>query len=867
MKSNLDWLSRVSQEAAENTAAITTDGVSTKLDEAANVAVDAEKQASTVADTVDHSVVLKDAVEPDDNADAAAATGEVTASTESDEAPDIKIELTGATPSKEDGDETDEPVVAETEAEAGSDDGAEGGDVDGGDAVPAEVSEASTSSDSAAEPVSEEAELPAIDPVLEIQQGTDAAVADAEQNPEDGTGVAVVSEEGFTGGLLGFLLGSTAGLIPGVSAGMGAATKAQRMKLQQDIQTIAKRIAKVRAGQIDDATKDGLKLPKQMKNVEWGQVIKGALLGTFFGPFYGAYAGSDLQNLNDQLAAKLRELEGVMEAAGVKPSAEDYGDEEVVGETGDLEPEMDPDSELVVSEEGFLGGLLGFVTGMATTLPVIGTAAHAGVKASRLKLQQDIEVISKRIAEVRRGDIEDATKNGISVPKSLKNPDWMEIAKGALLGTFFGPFYGARQGSEFQNLNAKLKAKIKELEGVMEAAGVKPSGEDFDEVDDAADEEMMEPVDAVAEDVENFGVMQNALEAYQELLAAEVTAGRAVSPALVRSIMIGLESFQEPELMSNIPSLEDFADPTGKYSVSNELADNIAGKARMVGQAVIEAVKRLWEQLLDMLAQLKHNVPALTESNKALSEALRSLKDSKGGKISVKGAERLFIGENFGGDAAANYSSLGKFAAKFMVAYPLQLTAVIANWEKSEERDAAALATAIGNGFLPQQWGLLDSTVAKVPAMDKYDAVFASPVLLGNGRIYAGKNDAPSSNGVSALSDVWKIEWVKDPVTVDVAATEVNLPSVANLGLIVKAIDDLIGQIPFMTDINSGNYRKARNKVEAMLKEGNVGDAGAGLVRSLTMPTGNLVGHVVNTVKVGQAFVKHCIAQHQGATA
>lgn len=361
--------------------------------------------------------------------------------------------------------------------------------------------------------------------------------------------------------------------------------------------------------------------------------------------------------------------------------------------------------------------------------------------------------------------------------------------------------------------------------------------------------------------------MQNALEAYQELLAAEVTAGRAVSPALVRSIMIGLESFQEPELMSNIPSLEDFADPTGKYSVSNELADNIAGKARMVGQAVIEAVKRLWEQLLDMLAQLKHNVPALTESNKAFSEALRSLKDSKGGKISVKGAERLFIGENFGGDAAANYSSLGKFAAKFMVAYPLQLTAVIANWEKSEERDAAALATAIGNGFLPQQWGLLDSTVAKVPAMDKYDAVYASPVLLGNGRIYAGKNDAPSSNGVSALSDVWKIEWVKDPVTVDVAATEVNLPSVANLGLIVKAIDDLIGQIPFMTDINSGNYRKARNKVEAMLKEGNVGDAGAGLVRSLTMPTGNLVGHVVNTVKVGQAFVKHCIAQHQGATA
>lgn len=726
MKSNLDWLSRVSQEAAENTAAITTDGVSTKLDEAANVAVDAEKQASTVADTVDHSVVLKDAVEPDDNADAAAATGEVTASTESDEAPDVKIELTGATPSKEDGDETDEPVVAETEAEAGSDDGAEGGDVDGGDAVPAEVSEASTSSDSAAEPVSEEAELPAIDPVLEIQQGTDAAVADAEQNPEDGTDDnVVVSQEALGGAILGFLGGSI-GWAPFVGAGVHGAVKATRLKIRQDIETIAKRIAAVRKGQIDEAAKQGTTLPKQLQNPDWIEIVKSALLGQFFGPFYGAWQGSDIENLNDQLRAKMAELTKELEEAGI--SKEDY-------------------------------------------LPSEGDSEQAA----------DQEVV--------------------------------EVA------------------------------------------------------DDAADEEMMEPVVAVAEDVENFGVMQNALEAYQELLAAEVTAGRAVSPALVRSIMIGLESFQEPELMSNIPSLEDFADPTGKYSVSNELADNIAGKARMVGQAVIEAVKRLWEQLLDMLAQLKHNVPALTESNKALSEALRSLKDSKGGKISVKGAERLFIGENFGGDAAANYSSLGKFAAKFMVAYPLQLTAVIANWEKSEERDAAALATAIGNGFLPQQWGLLDSTVAKVPAMDKYDAVFASPVLLGNGRIYAGKNDAPSSNGVSALSDVWKIEWVKDPVTVDVAATEVNLPSVANLGLIVKAIDDLIGQIPFMTDINSGNYRKARNKVEAMLKEGNVGDAGAGLVRSLTMPTGNLVGHVVNTVKVGQAFVKHCIAQHQGATA
>lgn len=125
-----------------------------------------------------------------------------------------------------------------------------------------------------------------------------------------------------------------------------------------------------------------------------------------------------------------------------------------------------------VSNEGFLGGLVGFLIGGTGWTPFVGAAVNGAVKAKRMEMRKDIEVIAKRIEKVRKGDIADAQKNGLEIPKRDMNIDWIEVLKSALLGQFFGPFYGARQGSEIENLNKELRAKLAELEKEIEKSGI-----------------------------------------------------------------------------------------------------------------------------------------------------------------------------------------------------------------------------------------------------------------------------------------------------------------------------------------------------------------------------------------------------------
>jgi hypothetical protein len=387
-----------------------------------------------------------------------------------------------------------------------------------------------------------------------------------------------------------------------------------------------------------------------------------------------------------------------------------------------------------------------------------------------------------------------------------------------------------------------------------------PAEEDFDA---QADESIFTEFNETDEDTGDLTAMQTALEGYTEILNSVSRRGDVVSPQLARSIRIGLQAFRGEDLDKGIPSMEDFEDPVGAMTVSNELAEDIKHKASQVGSAVMAAIRRLLETLGDALAQVKHNVPALEQANVALAARVAKLQGSKvSGKISVKGAERLFVGGNFGGDTQLNYNYLSTFSTKFLVDYPIAMAAVMAKFQASETKDVAALAEAIGTGFLPNQWGLLGIDAAKAPEQfSKYDAVFASQTLIGNGRIYAGKK--ASSGNLSSISDVWAIAFIKSDADIDPAATEVNLPDATNLKLIVTALGNLISKVPQLADMQRGGFKRAQDGISKSLGAEGLGDAGAGLVRSLTVPTGNLVGHVVNTIKVAQAFVSHCITQHE----
>lgn len=183
-----------------------------------------------------------------------------------------------------------------------------------------------------------------------------------------------------------------------------------------------------------------------------------------------APAETDEVDATPEATEELTETEEApVDVADVTPEGEAPSSDEVVSDIEETE-EVEDGSE--VSNEGLVGGLLGFLVGGTSILPGVGTAVHGAVKAKRMELKKDIEAIAKRIEKIRKGDLEDAKKNGIKIPKRDLDIDWVEVVKSALLGTFFGPIYGAHQGSELENLNKELRAKLKELQKEMDDAGV-----------------------------------------------------------------------------------------------------------------------------------------------------------------------------------------------------------------------------------------------------------------------------------------------------------------------------------------------------------------------------------------------------------
>ena len=138
--------------------------------------------------------------------------------------------------------------------------------------------------------------------------------------------------------------------------------------------------------------------------------------------------------------------------------------------------------DLSISQEGFLGGLAGFLGSAAVgmAVPFIGSAAAgAGLEASVQKKKKEIKIICDRIAKIRNGQIDEVKKKGIKLPKNIDYIDSGEVVKGAVYGFLFGAIYGAYKGSELQNENDKLQEKLKELEEEYRRAGVPITDEEI----------------------------------------------------------------------------------------------------------------------------------------------------------------------------------------------------------------------------------------------------------------------------------------------------------------------------------------------------------------------------------------------------
>lgn len=430
-----------------------------------------------------------------------------------------------------------------------------------------------------------------------------------------------------------------------------------------------------------------------------------------------------------------------------------------------------------------------------------------------------------------------------------------------------------------------------------EAEEVAP--EDFD---GAADGDITAEMDGVDSDIEELGVMQGSLEAFGELLRDELDKGGVITPVLAKAIQIGLESFQEPMLTEALPSLEDYSDPTGKYVVSNELMDSLKSKGKMVGKAIAEGIKRLWELLEEIYREITLNVPKLGEKNKQLEEQLKTAKDAGKGTVDIKGARKLYIGDLFAGNNPENIKKVHQVGDAFMSRYPQMFKGMIVAYkegtrgilsDKSAAISVNAMMAAFMDNFKPEQLGLKPIDRSKVPSsFSNYAGTAASEALLGNRRFFAGLNntrmvvkdntgaEVPSSaaeNAVVSLGNAFKLEFGHE-MNIRASAEDdiIKLPDVATLRRMAGETSVLIKHLEQYAKA-SKQFNDIRRDLDATtaklhgLDNLNYGEVNKlyyvsrGLAKAVTVPSGHFVGYVANLVRVLQAFITYCINAHAEA--
>lgn len=131
-------------------------------------------------------------------------------------------------------------------------------------------------------------------------------------------------------------------------------------------------------------------------------------------------------------------------------------------------------AELNTANEGFVGGLLGFLIGGASwVIPFAAPGAGAAAAMHANQLKADIKKITEAIQKAAIDNGKKAVAEGkLSAEdfKQIERASFGTIFQGALLNTLFGPIYGAIKGSEIEDLQKELKKKCEELDKVLTEA-------------------------------------------------------------------------------------------------------------------------------------------------------------------------------------------------------------------------------------------------------------------------------------------------------------------------------------------------------------------------------------------------------------
>lgn len=436
--------------------------------------------------------------------------------------------------------------------------------------------------------------------------------------------------EGWKGAAGGVVAGIIGGMFPGLNGVYGAMAKQEVLKKRKEIQELAKEIAKVAADNGKKAVEEGKISAEDYKtkvDIGWEGVVGGFFGGFFFGPIYLAIRGSQMEDLHNELKAKMAELQELLKKAKKehKAALESFlVDEAVEGQ---------------VALEGIKGGVMGFLAGtVAAFIPGANSGIGIALKREVLRKREEIQELAKEMAKVAADNGKKAVEEGKLDAEDYKkqvNIGWKGIIGGFFGGGFFGPFYHMVRSSQLEDLHKELEAKVKELQRMLDKAAA-PATESMPVEDhsQSAETDLIAIADHEAEasaahhDMDQAADVACALEAMSlAMRTASENGGLSRDGARVAHVAadslcksIGLQS-----VLKSMPSLESYGSVGSRVMATNLALEDLAEKAKLIWAKIVEAIKKSLAWIKERFALMFSVAGKLKSRAEGLAKAAESV--------------------------------------------------------------------------------------------------------------------------------------------------------------------------------------------------------------------------------------------------
>ncbi len=278
----------------------------------------------------------------------------------------------------------------------------------------------------------------------------------------------------------------------------------------------------------------------------------------------------------------------------------------------------------------------------------------------------------------------------------------------------------------------------------------------------------------VGEDVTKMESAKAALEHYIEKVSNYVDANESVPPSLAKAIQIGLRRHDAKFFAQTVPALESFDAPVGRMTVSLELLDKLKAGAKAVGKGIVEAIKKLFELLMNAWNYVSTDRIKLLKRLDAAKKTIQANDIPSDLKIDYSGLSSLFMDGDVAGSDPKSIDTLLAVSDGMMVKWPKQIL---------------ILAKQIKHKLASADFDMTDDDACRAVVVAAITALAASYSSMLSGFVSATGNPVVSDllPGNRRITFEYSSTLAKDP--------EVNLTNLSSVFSITHAVDKSVKAI------------------------------------------------------------------------